>query len=116
MQPGQQAIEGDKAGLALEDALEAGAELGCSRFLGIALVGFEIGVEPPDQLTDEVDGPSLRIVEADELVDQALSMNSAQAVLADAELAGAVGDDDRIVEEAMAMDAAPKGALGRDLD
>jgi hypothetical protein len=47
VQPLEQAVEHDEAGLALEDAVEAGAQFGTPARRGIALVGLEVGVEPP---------------------------------------------------------------------
>ena len=41
-------------------------------------------------------------------------MDPAQAVLADIELTGIVADDDGVGQEAMRLDTAPQGALGRD--
>jgi hypothetical protein len=43
-------------------------------------------------------------------------MNPAQAMLSDIELTGVVADDDGVGQEAMRLDAAPQGALGRDQD
>ena len=58
----------------------------------------------------------LGIVETDELVDQALGMNPTECMLADPELARAVGDDHGIIQQTVMVDAAPKAALGGDLD
>ena len=56
----------------------------------------------------------LLIREGVEPVDEPLGMDPAQAVLADIELTGLVADDDGVGQEAMRLDAAPQGALGRD--
>jgi hypothetical protein len=80
------------------------------------LVGFEIGVEPPDQLADQIDRQPLAVVERDQLVHQALGMHPAEGMGAYSELTGIVGDDDRALEQAVAADTAPERAFGRDLD
>ncbi|MEZ5835024.1 MAG: hypothetical protein R3D03_04765 [Geminicoccaceae bacterium] len=66
MQACEQAIEGGETGLALEDAVEAGT----SRVMTLRglFVSLEIGVEPPDELAEEIDGNALAFIEADELV------------------------------------------------
>jgi hypothetical protein len=73
-------------------------------------------VEPPDQLADQRNGQPLAVVERDQLVHQPLGMHPAKRVGAYSELAGVVGDDDRVVEQAVAADAAPERAFGGDLD
>jgi len=93
MQAGEQAIEGNEAGPAHEDAVEAAFELRGALWTGLALVGLEVGVEPPDQLTGDVEGAALVIVEADQLVHRALGMNPAESMLTYSELAGVIGQD-----------------------
>src|ERR1700694_4878550 len=75
-------------------------------------IGFEIAIEPPDQPPDAVLSSALLIGEGVELVNQALGMDPAQAVLADIELTGVVADDDGVGEQAMCLDAAPQGTVG----
>ena len=47
VQPGKRAVEGREAGLAPEDTIEAGLEAGLGAWGGIAAIGLEVGVEPP---------------------------------------------------------------------
>jgi hypothetical protein len=48
MKPGEQPIEGGKAGAALEDAVETSAQGGSALRRRIAAVGFEVAIEPPN--------------------------------------------------------------------
>ena len=57
---GQRAVEGDEPGPAPEDPIEAGAPLGSALAARVALVRLEIGVAPPDQLANQLDGEALR--------------------------------------------------------
>ena len=50
----------------------------------------------------------LLVVGGDELVDEPLGVDPAQRVDADAELAGVVGDDDGLAEQALGLDRAPQ--------
>lgn len=43
--------------------------------LGLALPSLQVAVEPPDQLSDEVDGTTLRLGDRQQLMDQAFGMN-----------------------------------------
>ena len=52
IEPLQQAIEGDEAGAATEDAIEASAHLTASPCGGCRAVGLQIGVEPPNERAD----------------------------------------------------------------
>ncbi len=47
MQPGQQAVQGYKAGRGGENPLEARLQLPLAVIRRVATVGFEVGVEPP---------------------------------------------------------------------
>jgi hypothetical protein len=49
MQPLQQAIEGDEAGGAQEDAIEARPQLAASPRCRLQAIRLQVGVEPPDQ-------------------------------------------------------------------
>ncbi len=55
VQARQQPVECDEAGLAGEDAIEPGSQLGGPASTGIAFVKFEVLVEPPDQLAGDVE-------------------------------------------------------------
>ena len=79
-------------------------------------IGFEGAIELPDKRTDAALGDALLMREGVEFVNQALSMDPAQAVLADIELPGVVTDDDGVGHKAMRLDAAPQSALGGDHD
>jgi len=96
--------------------VEAAFELRGAFWTGLALVGLEVGVEPPDQLTGDVEGAALVIIEADQLVHRPLGMNPAESMLASSELAGVIAQDHGALEVAMGVNAAPRGAFGGDLD
>ena len=59
MQPSEQAIEGDETGAAAEDAIETGTQLAAPARCRVAAVGFQVGVEPPDQRADSSSGRPL---------------------------------------------------------
>src|SRR5271157_5931115 len=96
VQPLEQAIQRGEARAAPKDAIEAGAQLAAASRRRIQLVGFQVGIEPPDQSTDTLLGAALLVGERLQLVHQAFGVDPAQAVLADVELPGVVADDDRI--------------------
>ena len=114
MQAGQQPIQHDMAGAAGENPVEPGPQRRGPPGTGIALPGLQVGVEPPDQRSLELDGTALLIGGGHQLVDQPLGMDPAERVLAEAELAGIVGDDHRPGQQAMRLDRAPERALGGD--
>jgi hypothetical protein len=72
----------------------------------------EITVEVPDQLTQGGLGGAVLVGEGVELVNQALGMDPAQAVLADVELTGVIADDHGVGKEAVRLEASPQRALG----
>ena len=72
VEPREQTVEGDEAGLAREDAVEPRPQCGLALFAGSATIGLEIGVELPDQLADGGLGGAVLIGEGVELVNQAL--------------------------------------------
>lgn len=55
MEPSEQTVQGDIASSSFEDAIEAGPQLGGASLAGLFLVGLEIAVEPPDQVTLPID-------------------------------------------------------------
>ena len=71
------------------------------------LVLFELAIEPPDHPPGDLDGVALSVVGGNELVDEALGVNPAQGVVADAELPGVVGEDDGAREPILGADRAP---------
>lgn len=106
VQARQEPVEGGEAGFAGEDAIEPGPQLGGPASTGIVLVDLEILVKPPDQLAGDVERLPLLIIEADQLMHQALSVDPAERMIGQTELAGAVRDDDGVSQEAMCPDAA----------
>ena len=115
VQPLQQAIERDEASAATEDAIEPGAHLAASPSGRRRTVGFQIGVEPPNQCADPLLRGAVQIGEGVELVNQPLGMDPAQRVPPDGELTGIITEHDRVVQKAMRVNAAPQCALGGDL-
>ncbi len=107
-QASQQMIEGGVAGSALEDAVELRAEEVRLFRARCALVILQAPIEPPDRPLGDRDGVALSVVGGDELVDEALGVDPAQRVVADAELAGVVGNDNRAGEQALGLDRAPQ--------
>src|ERR1700692_2310723 len=114
VEPREQAVEGDEAGLALEDAVEPSPQCCLALFGGAATIGLEMTFEVPDQLARVGRGGAILVGEGVQLVNQTLGMNPTQAVLADIELTGVVADDHGVGEEAVRLDAAPQRRLGGD--
>src|SRR5215212_7987503 len=108
------AIEGDEAGGAQEDAIEARPQLAASPRCRLQAIRLQVGVEPPDQAADELLSGALPIGERLPLVPQPLGMDPTERVLADVELAGVVADDHRLVAEPVRGDGAPQRTLGGD--
>src|SRR5271170_5616220 len=104
----RQTVERRIAGAALEDAIKLRTqEARLLRARG-ELVGLQAPIEPPDHSLGDGDGVALFVVGGDELMDQALGVDPAQRMVADAELAGVVGDDDGLADEARGLDCAPQ--------
>lgn len=104
VEAGEQPVEGGEAGLAFEDAVEAGTQGGLSRRRRIVAIGLEVGVEPPDQAADALLGGAMMIGEGVELVDQALGMDPAQGMAPDVELSSVVADDDGVGQQILRPD------------
>ena len=85
MKPCEQAIERDEAGLAGEDAIELGFQIGLALRRGRTTVDLEIAIELPDGGAHARLGGTVLIREGVELVNQTLGMNPAQTMLADIE-------------------------------
>jgi hypothetical protein len=98
-EPCQQPVQGDKARLGGEDGVEAVRKPGCAARSWRPPVGLERLVEPPDAAADVLLGIGMRFAECIELMDEPLGMNPAERVLCNLELARAVGDDHRAVQE-----------------
>src|SRR5258708_24218656 len=107
MEPSEQAVEGDEAGLGREDAIKPCRQGGLALLGGMLAIGFESAIEPPDQSTGLALGDALLIREGVELVNEALGMDPAQAVLTDIELSGVIADNDGVGQKAVRLHAAP---------
>ena len=94
----EEPVERGVSGSAFEDAVEAGSQFGGALWAGVGLERLELAIEPPDHLPGDFDGVALPIVGGNELVDEALGVDPAQSVLAEAELPGVVGKDDGAAE------------------
>src|SRR5260370_15937529 len=81
----------------------------------VSALGFEVAIEPPDQMAYPLLCRAVLVGESVEFVNETLGMHPAQGMAADLELAGIIADDDGVVEEAMRRDAAPERAFGGDL-
>ena len=68
MEPFKQAVERGEAGFSLEDAVVAGFEGGPAARIRHGAIGFEIGVEPPDQRANLFLGGPCRFGEGVELM------------------------------------------------
>src|SRR5215207_9151283 len=77
MEASEQAVEGDEAGAAREDAIEASSQNGLAPLGRMKAIGLEIAVEPPDQFTGSALCVTLLVGKGVELVDQALGMDPA---------------------------------------
>ncbi|MGO9359629.1 MAG: hypothetical protein ACLP1D_18510 [Xanthobacteraceae bacterium] len=64
-------------------------------------VGFQVAIELPDQLSRDLDGATPGDAFRREFVNKPLCMGPAQSVGSYAELAGAVGNDDRAGEQSL---------------
>src|SRR6266478_4224547 len=73
------------------------AQGGLAQWCRIAAIGFEIAIEPPDQMAQPLLGGAVLVGEGVELVHQPLGVDPAQRMPAEIELAGIVADDDGIV-------------------
>ena len=69
-------------------AVEAHAQAPPGRRRGVAAIGLEISVQPPDAGPNTLLGPALVFAEGVQLVHQALCMHPAQCMAADVELEG----------------------------
>src|SRR5712691_10883406 len=112
----EQPIEAGKAGMPLEDTIEAGAQLGAPARRGVGFVSLEIAVKPPDERAHALLRRVLPLAKGVELVDQALGMHPAQAMPPEIELSGVIADNSCRGQETMRPDAAPQSALGGDTD
>src|SRR3984885_2374907 len=112
MQPCQQAVQRDKAGAALEDAVEAGAQGPRPALAGGEPVSFEAGVEVPDQPTDQRLRGTMAVIEGVQLVYEPLRMHPAQRVTADGELPGVIAQHHGVAQKSVRLDAAPQSAFG----
>ena len=75
------------------------------------LVFLQLAIEPPDHPPRDLDGLALLVVGGDQLVDEPFGVDPALRVHADAELAGAVRNDDEFAEPALLLNRAPQRAF-----
>src|SRR4051812_43096972 len=116
VQPAQQAVERHEPGASAEDPVEPRPQLAASLPIRRPPEGFQVGVKPPDQGPHELLCRVLPVGEGVELVYQPLGMDPAGRMPVEREPAGVVGQDHRVGQQAMPLDAAPHRALGGDLD
>ena len=79
MEPCEQAVEGDEAGLVGEDAVELGGQRGFALRCRLSGIGLEVAVERPDQVADEALSTAIVVREGVELMDQTLGMRLIQS-------------------------------------
>src|SRR3954467_9721987 len=70
-----------------------------------------MSIKPPDELSLEIDPALLLVSDADNLAQMPLGVQPAQGMLEDVELAGLVGDNHRVGEQAAPDDRADHGRL-----
>ena len=75
MQAREQPVECDEARATTEDTIEAGAKLTAAAWRRVGAVGFQVGVEVPDQRARMLLGGALLIGEGIELMHQPLGMH-----------------------------------------
>jgi hypothetical protein len=114
VQASQQAIHDDIAGATGEYPLETGPQRRCPSGTGIALPGLQVGIQLPNRGPRQFDCPTLLVVCRHQLVHQPLGVDPAECVLAEAKLAGIIGDDDRVRQQPARLDRAPERPLGGD--
>ena len=84
MEPCEQTVEGDEAGLAREDAVEPCPQGGLALRGRMLAIGFEIAIEPPDQRARSALSLALFIREGVELVNEALEVKLLISLVAEA--------------------------------
>ena len=109
----QQTVERGVAGSAFEDAVELQAQEARLFWARGALVLLQRPIEPPDRAPHDPDGVALLVVGGNELMDEALGVDPTERVIAEAELAGVVGDDDGLSEQAFGLDRPHKRRFAR---
>jgi hypothetical protein len=107
MQSSQKAIQCNEASAAPEYAVEPGPQCGAAAPAGLEPIGFEGGVEAPDQPAYQCLGGAVLVGEGVQLMHQPFRMHPAQGVLADVELPRSVAQDDRILQETVRRPRAP---------
>ena len=85
---------------------ELSLALGCR----LCAIGLEIGIERPHMALDTFFGLAVLVREGIELVDKALGVDPTRRVVGNVELAGAVGDDDRAIQQPLAVIEPPSVA------
>jgi len=90
MQARQQVVEGDEAGAAAEDAIEARTQCGTTLRAGSGPIIPEVGTEPPDQPAEVLLRATVQVVEGIQFVHQPFRMHPAQCMVANRKLSGIV--------------------------
>src|SRR5215469_560578 len=107
VQPLQQSIQRSEAGATAEDVIKPRTELLAPPRCGVGAIVLQIGIQLPDQRTNQLLLRALLLGKGLEFVDEALRVYPTECVPADRELAGIVADDHRPPEKLMRLDAAP---------
>ncbi len=80
------------------------ARISFSEALVLSGISDQAPIEPSDHRLGDCDGVALLVVGGEELMDETLGVDRAERVIAEAELAGLVGDDDGLTEQALGLD------------
>ena len=116
VQAGQLPVEHDVAGLVGEDPVKAHPQAPGAPWIGVALIGLQVGIEPPDQAALEIDGAAMRGTQRLQLMDEPFGIHPAQGMVADPELAGTIGDDHRVTQQVLVAYRPPECGFGGDLE
>ena len=99
MQAGQLPVDHDLAGLVGEDPAKAHPQAPGAPWIGVALIGLLVGIEPPDQAALEIEDAALRGGQRLQLMDELVGIHPAQGMIADPELACTIGDDHGVTQQ-----------------
>ena len=93
LEPFQGLIEPLIIGASTAQFLEVGLNLGLERFIGLGLIGFEIGVQIPDLSAYPGLLFAVRFIERGQFKNVALGVNLTQGMLKDVKLPGIVAQN-----------------------
>ena len=102
----QSLIQGCEAGPGGAQRVESRLNVDFVLLSGRLLVGFQLGVQFPYFAAHRIERRALSLVEADQLDEDALSMDPTQGVRQHVELTGIVADDDQVAHGGVFKDAA----------